>query len=453
MMLSPEKVLIIEDEPASREAMADYISRKGIPVMVAADGQEGIEFLDADVAVVVTDLKMPRMDGMAVLREVRARQPQTGVILVTAFGDIASAVDAMRQGASDYLTKPVNPDELYLRIRRIYDSRSLQHENADLRRQLEEKYGFEEIIGISRPMIAIFERIKAVAPTDSTVLITGPSGSGKELVAQALHRHSRRKDKLFVALSGAAIPDNLVESELFGHARGAFTGAGDSAIGKFEAADGGTLFIDEVAELNLAVQAKLLRVLETRTFSPLGSTRSRKTDVRLIFATNRNLHEAVQSKRFRDDLYYRIKVVTIEMPSLMERRDDIPILAQHFVEAFACRHGKGHATLTSQAVECLRKYHWPGNVRELRNCLESVVVLLQKETIAPEDLPAEIREARVHRAPLTTVPAGVPIEDLEREAIEKTLRKVNGSRAKAAKLLGLSVRTLQRKIAAYELDG
>ena len=452
MAVDMDKVLIIEDERASRVAMEDYLKHKKVPVISAVDGAQGLELLDSDVAVVVTDLKMPKMDGMAVLRQGRERGARAAVIMVTAYGDIASAVEAMKLGAADYLTKPVDPDELYLKIRRILDARALERENAELRKQLEEKYGFEEILGVSAPMIAVFERIQSVAPTNSTVLITGESGTGKELVARAIHQHSSRKHKPFVAISSAAIPDALVESELFGHVRGAFTGAAEGAVGQFGAADGGTLFIDEVAELNLGTQAKLLRVLEARTFSPVGSAETTKVDVRLIFATNKDLERSVREHAFRQDLLYRIKVVTVDVPPLREHRDDISLLARHFVKDVARQNGKPEVAISPAALRCLRQYHWPGNIRELRNCIESMVVLLRKDRIAAEDLPPQVRSPRNGPASNPGFRVGMSLQDLEREAIEKTLRKVGGIRVKAAEILGLSVRTLQRKINEYGLD-
>ncbi|NIA15254.1 MAG: response regulator [Nitrospiraceae bacterium] len=452
MSLSEEKVLIIEDERASRVAMTDYLRRKKIPVISAVDGAQGLDLLDRDVAVVVTDLKMPKLDGMEVLREVRSRVPQTAVIMVTAYGDIVSAVEAMKLGATDYLTKPVDPDELYIKIRRVCDARALQRENLELRRQLDKKYGFETLLGISPPMIEVFERIRVVAPTDCTVLITGESGTGKELVAQALHQHSLRKDKPFVTICSPTIPDSLVESELFGHAKGAFTGACDDRMGKFAAADGGTLFIDEVAELSSGTQAKLLRVLEDKTFSLVGSSELKEVDIRLIFATNQDLKSLVQEQAFRHDLFYRIDVVTIQMPPLRERPEDIPLLARHFVKEVVRQNDKQEIGMSPAALRRLRQYQWPGNVRELRNCIESTVVLLQKDEITPADLPEEVRESKRRASSRSGFPVGMSIQDLEREAIEKTLRKMGGSRVKAAEILGLSVRTIQRKINEYGLD-
>ena len=452
MCLALGKVLIIEDERACRVAMEDYLRRKGIPVISAVNGAQGLDLLDSDVAVVVTDLKMPKMDGMTVVRGAREKQSRAEVIVVTAYGDIASAVEATKLGAADYLTKPVDPDELYLKIRRILDARTLQRENSELRRQVEEQYGFEAIIGISSPMIAVFERIQSVAPTNATVLITGESGTGKELVARALHHHSPRRSKPFVVISGGAIPDTLVESELFGHVRGAFTGAMEDRAGRFEAANSGTLFIDEVAEVNLGTQAKLLRVLEDRTFSPVGSNESREVDIRLIFATNKDLKNLVREKAFRQDLFYRTVVVTIQMPPLRERREDIPLLARHFVKQLAREHADREIGISPEALKCLRRHDWPGNVRELRNCIESVVVLLRKNEIGPDDLPEEVRSGRPRSFSIPAFRVGMSLEDLEREAIEKTLRKVGGVRVRAAEILGLNVRTLQRKIAEYGLE-
>lgn len=447
-----EQVLIIEDDRASRVAMEDYLRRKRVPVISAVDGEQGLALLDSQVAVVVTDLRMPKKDGMAVLREVRTRQPGTPVIMVTAFGDIPSAVEAMKSGAADYLTKPVEPAELYEKIRRHFETEAATEERKELRRQIEQTYGFEGLIGISAPMISVFERIQSVAATNSTVLITGESGTGKELIARSLHKHSARKKGPFVAISSAAIPEALVESELFGHVPGAFTGATSKVAGKFEAADGGTLFIDEVAELGLATQAKLLRALEDKTFSPVGSAQTKKVDVRLVFATNADLAKMVRKGEFREDLLYRIKVVTVELPPLRDRREDIPLLVEHFVTVFAREHGKGEIAVSAEAMKRLRQYDWPGNVRQLRNCIESAMVMLQKDALTPDDLPREIRESVSPALPTSGFRVGMSMQDLEREVIEKTLRKVGGSRTKAAEILGLSVRTLQRKINEYALD-
>jgi len=451
MSRRPEKVLVIEDELSSREAMAAYLKYKKIPVITASCGDEGLAQMDNDVAVVLTDLKMPGLDGMAVLREIRARYSGAEVIIITAYGDISSAVEAMRLGAADYLTKPVNPEELFLKIRRIFDSRNLRRENIELKRQLGGEQGFEGIIGISPAMLTVFQKIQIVATTSSTVLITGPSGSGKELVARAIHQTSPRRNLPFIAISGAAIPETLVESELFGHVKGAFTGAIENAIGKFEAADGGTLFIDEIAELNLSIQAKLLRVLEDYTFSPVGSNAVKKVDVRMVFATNKDLGTLVAAGAFREDLYYRVKVINIRIPPLADRREDIPVLADYFIRKFAARHGRSVPLMARNTLECLRRYDWPGNVRELRNCMESAVVLLQKKELMPEDLPPELQTGIVAMSISPALPSPMTVEALEREAIENALHKFGGNRTRSAESLGLSVRTLQRKIARYHI--
>jgi DNA-binding NtrC family response regulator len=396
---------------------------------------------------------MPGMDGLAFLKEVQQREYEFGIILVTAFGSIESAVQAMRVGADDYLTKPVDLYELRKRVTNLMERRQLKEEVSSLRQMLDKKYGFESLIGSSPVMERLFEQMRMVAPTRSSVLIVGDSGTGKELVANAIHHASPRKGERFLAINCGAIPMDILESELFGHERGSFTGAVNRKIGKFEVAHRGTLFLDEISELVPELQVKLLRVLEERKIMRVGGSEVIDVDFRLLAATNRDLEKEVTEERFRQDLYYRLKVVTLQVPPLREREGDIAILTEHFLNLFCEEHGKEPKTVAKDALEVLNHYPWPGNVRELRNVVESVVIFHQGNVIRREDLPAELRKAE--GAPTEEMPVQVPfgrprsMAEIERQAIEETLERTGGHRAEAAKLLGIGLRTLQRKIKEY----
>jgi DNA-binding NtrC family response regulator len=379
------------------------------------------------------------------------------VILVTAFGSIESAVEAMRVGADDYLTKPVDLYELRTRVANLMEKKQLQEEVSDLRQRLDKRYGFEAIIGTAPPMETLFEQMRVVAPTRSTVLIAGDSGTGKELVASALHHASPRRDERFLAINCGAIPSDILESELFGHEKGAFTGAVNRKIGKFELAHRGTLFLDEISELYPELQVKLLRVLEQRQIMRVGGAEVLDVDFRLIAATNRDLKAEVESGRFREDLYYRLKVVTLEIPPLRRRPGDIPLLAEHFLRVYCEEHGRPPKRLSPEAVEVLRRYPWPGNVRELKNLIESTVIFHQGDEITLSDLPAELQESAAvsaHGAPVQP-PSGQPrtMAEIERQAILETLERTEGHRAKAADMLEIGLRTLQRKLKEYKDAG
>jgi DNA-binding NtrC family response regulator len=409
------------------------------------------------VRLAVCDLRMPGTDGVAFLKEVRERKLDLGVILVTGYGSIESAVEAMRIGADDYLTKPVDLYELRKRVMNLIEKQQLQEEVSNLRQMLDKRYGFESILGRSGPMERLFEQMKLVAPTRSSVLIIGESGTGKELVANALHRASPRRNERFLAINCGAIPSDILESELFGHERGAFTGAVARKIGKFELAHRGSLFLDEISELYPELQVKLLRVLEERQVMRVGGSELIDVDFRLIAATNRDLEREVSEGRFREDLYYRLKVVTLRIPPLRERPGDIPQLADHFLQIFCQEHGKPTMRLSPEALEVLSRFPWPGNVRELRNVMESVVVFHQSEVIQPADLPVEVRESSALAAPGSPVQAaaGEPrtMADIERQAILETLDRTGGHRARAADILGIGLRTLQRKLKEYKDEG
>jgi DNA-binding NtrC family response regulator len=457
-------VLVIDDETGSRESMAIAIEKAGLAVRTFDDARKALEFLEENegVRLAVCDLRMPGTDGVAFLKEVRERKLDLGVILVTGYGTIESAVEAMRIGADDYLTKPVDLYELRKRVMNLIEKQQLQEEVTNLRQMLDKRYGFESIIGRSGPMERLFDQMKMVAPTRSSVLVIGESGTGKELVANALHRASPRRNERFLAINCGAIPSDILESELFGHERGAFTGAVSRKIGKFEIAHRGTLFLDEISELYPELQVKLLRVLEERQVMRVGGSELIDVDFRLIAATNRDLEREVSEGRFREDLYYRLKVVTLRIPPLRERPGDIQQLAEHFLNFFWAEHGKPARRLSPEALEVLYRFPWPGNVRELRNVMESVVVFHQGEVIQPSDLPVEIRESSALSAPGGPVQAaagaaggGEPrtMADIERQAILETLSRTGGHRARAADILGIGLRTLQRKLKEYKDEG
>src|SRR5688572_15750735 len=452
------QVLIIDDETGSRESMAMAIAKAGLPVRTFDDARAALQYLEQNPGpnLALCDLRMPGMDGIEFLQQVRQRQLDLGVVLITAYGSIESAVEAMRVGADDYLTKPVDLYELRKRVTNLLENRRLKEEVTELRQMLDKRFGFESIVGRSAPMERLFEQMKLVAPTRSTVLVIGESGTGKELVANALHHASPRRDQRFLAINCGAIPSDILESELFGHERGAFTGAVARKIGKFELAHRGTLFLDEISELYPELQVKLLRVLEERQVMRVGGSELIEVDFRLIAATNRDLEKEVAEGRFREDLYYRLKVVTLRIPPLRERISDLQPLAEHFLDIFCQEHGKAPKQFSTQTLEMLMRFPWPGNVRQLRNVIESAVIFHQGEEIQPADLPIEVRESpAVASGGPVQMAAGEPrtMADIERQAILETLERTGGHRAKAADLLGIGLRTLQRKLKEYKDEG
>jgi DNA-binding NtrC family response regulator len=454
------QIIVIDDDEANRRSTEMALRRDGYGVVACAGGEEGLEVLRARGAdLLVTDLRMPGLNGLEVLRRARAIDPGIGVLVITGFGSVESAVDAMKQGADDYLQKPVNLVELRKRVAATVEKRRLAAEVANLRERLEEKFSFGKIIGASPAMQQILHQLQLVAPTRSSVLIVGESGTGKELIANALHQHSPRKDARFVAVNCAAIPPDILESEMFGHERGAFTGAVQRKMGTFELADRGTLFLDEISELPLALQAKLLRVLEERSFMRVGGTETIHVDVRILAATNADLEARVAAGTFRSDLYYRLKVVTIFIPPLRERPEDVPLLAQRFFATFKEENGRPDLGLDDDTVAALRQVRWDGNVRELRNLMESLVVLAPPGAthVTVADLPEAYREAaapgaRVPAPAGAQPPAAGPartMDEIEREAILRALDETGGNRTRAAELLGIGLRTLQRKLKEY----
>jgi two-component system, NtrC family, response regulator HydG len=446
------RILVVEDHESERRAITQILKAEGFTVFGAESADKAMGYIDEHVDVVLSDLNMGDVSGMDLLQLFKKRQPETQFILVTGQASVTSAVEAMRKGAYDYLTKPINPDELVLLIHRVIDSQQKDKEIDSLRRRLDQKFGLDQIIGQSKQMKDVFAKIQRAAPVDSTVLILGESGTGKDLVAQALHHNSPRKKGPFVPVNAAAVPATLVESELFGHVRGAFTGATDKRMGRFEQADGGTLFIDEIGDFEIGLQAKLLRVLETLTLTPVGGHEDRKVDVRVLAATSRDIRKMIKEGTFREDLYYRLNVVEINIPPLRARPDDIPVLVEHFLKEITAQKHTAPRRVSPEVMRKLVNYRWPGNVRELRNSLERMMVLADGEILTENDLPDEIRESAMASTAPHEVPTGLTMEELEKLAIIKALESSSGNRTHAAQRLNISVRTLQRKLRQYELE-
>lgn len=452
------RLLIVDNDAAHAETVAESLERVGHHCTVATTGPIGAERIEQDdFDIVITDLMMSGVDGLGILAKAKELLPDAEVILVTGHGTIPSAVQAMKQGAFNYLLKPLDLGQLRAVVERAAESLRLRRQNVELNRRLDEKFGFEGVIGNSPQMNDVIDRLKRIAPTDASVLIQGATGTGKELVAQAVHQNSPRKGKPFVALNCAALSENILESELFGHIRGAFTDASTDRVGKFEYANGGTLFLDEVGDMPMATQIKLLRVLESGEITRVGSNDTIKVNVRILSATNRNLEEQIAAGTFRSDLYHRLKVITITLPTLAERSADIPLLTEHFIKLFAKRHNKTVRNLSAAARRKLMSFDWPGNVRQLRNVIESMVVVDYDGVLDLDDLPAELGgvadtapEVAEHDGSLRSL-VGRPLEEIERLFITETLSQTGGNREAAAELLGIGERTLYRKIKEYGL--
>ncbi|MFH1024867.1 MAG: sigma-54 dependent transcriptional regulator [Planctomycetota bacterium] len=452
--MSDEKahILVIDDEPAHAEAMAEGLERSGYAMATATGGTEALERLEKeDFDVVVTDLVLKEGDGMAVLREAKKRDPAIEVILVTAHGTVETAVRAMQEGAATYLTKPINLDELRTVVAKVIEKQSLVRTNEELRRELDRRYDFPGIIGNTPAMQRSFDIIHQVAGTNASILITGESGTGKELIARAIHLHSKRKNFPFVPLNCAALSEGVLESELFGHVKGSFTGAALDRKGRFEHANRGTLFLDEVGDMPLATQVKFLRVLEDGEVMKVGSNTAVTVDIRLIAATNQDLEAAIRAGKFREDLYFRLKVVTIPMSPLRERRGDIPFLVDHFVREFAKAHEKIIEGVSPAVRKLFNEYPWPGNVRELKNTVESMVLLTKDAILDKDDIPNEILSRPPSKEESLGALAGISLAEAEKHLIRSTLALVNGKRAEAAKMLGIGERTLYRKIKEYDV--
>jgi two-component system, NtrC family, response regulator PilR len=460
------RVLVVDDERSMRELLTIVLRRDGYEVIAAADGRAALDVLTRErVDVLITDIRMPEMTGVEVLREAKRIDPAIISIIMTAFSSTDTAVDALRLGAADYVHKsPTAVNDLRLRVRRELERRQLQQENVLLKRALGTPHTFANIIGGSGAMMAVYELVEAIAPTTSTVLISGESGTGKELVARAIHARSERRDRPFVAVNCGALPETLLDSELFGHMRGAFTGAETNKKGLLEVAETGTIFLDEIGEMSQLVQVKLLRVLQERKFRRLGGTDEVEANIRVIAATNRDLSKMVAEGIFREDLFYRINVIPVKLPPLRERPDDIPALAEHFVAKYASLMKKDLQGISGAAMACLRAYGWPGNVRELENAIERAVALERSPAVLPESLPEPVRRACLAAGQPVPVPAAEDlalhggfdleqhVQHIEREYIVEALRRSNGVKKQAAELLGLSFRQFRYLLKKYNVQ-
>jgi two-component system response regulator PilR (NtrC family) len=452
-----KRILIVDDEQSMREMLAILLKKEGLDVRSAGSRSEAAETLRrGPVDLVLTDVKLPDGDGLEILRHVKSGSPETAVVVMTAYGTSEMAVAARKLGAEAYILKPFDVDELRIVVRDALAHRTLREENQRLKREVGQAYGLDRVIGVSEVMASLFEMVRAIAPTSSTVLITGESGTGKELVARAIHGLSARADGPFVSVNCGALTETLLESELFGYVKGAFTDARQSRKGLFEAADGGTLFLDEVGETSLGMQVKLLRAVQERKIRRVGGTDETEVDVRVISATNAPLEELVKQKRFREDLFYRLQVIPVRTPPLRERREDIPLLAEHFTERFARQMGKGVAKVSEEAMRLLRAFHWPGNVRQLENVIERAVALETSEAVLPERLPENIRQPD-RSEPLPAIGDGFSLDafllSVEARLLHQALERSSGDRIEAARLLGVSARSLRYLIQKHGRGG
>jgi two-component system response regulator PilR (NtrC family) len=460
MTTKTQRMLVVDDEKSMREFLEIMLTKEGYEVHTAANGQEALSLARKELFdLAVLDIRMPKMDGIETLRHLKEMSPDTLVLMITAYASTDTAIQAMKQGAYDYITKPFKIDEIKMTIKKALENKSLQTENILLRQVVEDKYRLGNIIGTSSKMQKIFELVKKISPTKTNILISGDSGTGKELVAKAIHYTSPRRNDPFVILNCGAIPENLLESELFGHMRGAFTGAVSNKRGLFEAAHGGTIFLDEVGELPLPMQVKLLRVIQDGEFTRVGGTDPIRVDVRILSATNKDIEEAVQKGEFREDLFYRLNVIHMRLPRLKERKDDIPLLAQHFLNEFSHELGKTIRHITPEAMKCLINYDYPGNVRELRNIIERAVALESSEALTTQNLLSYIDEKRdlTHRDITLDIPKdGIDleqvVEDLEKTLILKALEKTKGIKKRAAELLHINFRSMRYRLEKYGLN-
>jgi DNA-binding NtrC family response regulator len=456
--MGSEKILLIDDSPEILDNLSERLVSEGYDVTTTSDGTSGISMIEKKFYdLILTDLKMPGADGMEVLKYVKEHSPESICIILTGYGTIKNAVEAIKSGAFDYLPKPVKMDEITITLNRALEYRNLKRENNNLRNQLKRKYQFKNIIGESPAMQTVFETVEKVADTDSTVLILGESGTGKELIARALHYNSFRKEGPFVPVNCAAIPSELLESELFGHEKGAFTSAIRTRIGRFELANGGTLFLDEIGDMNPNLQSKLLRVLQERQFERIGGIKPIKVDIRVISATHQDLKKAVLKKRFREDLYYRLNVIPIEIPPLRERKSDIPLLAHHFIHYFSKHKKKKVSGITTEALNRLMEYDWPGNVRELENMIERLIILTGNEWIDLPDLPERVLppSSKEIGGAMDIPEEGLSLEtalnEFEKQLILQALNKSGWVKNKAAQLLHMNRTTLIEKIKRQNL--
>jgi DNA-binding NtrC family response regulator len=456
-----QRILVIDDEPSIRELLKDFLTGKGFEVVTASNGESGIHLLKEEkFDLLLLDLMMPGMNGMDVLRDIASEQIDVPAIMITAYASVSTAVEAMKLGAFDYITKPFVLEDVHLAIKRALDVSRLQEENSRLKKELKKKFSTHKIIGNSLPIQEVIKFIEKIADTDSTVLVTGESGTGKELVAKTIHYNSSRARNTFVPLNCAAIPKDILESELFGHEKGAFTGAITTRIGRFELANNGTLFLDEIGELAPSLQVKLLRVLQEKEFERVGGIKTIKVDVRIIAATNRDLEKAVKEGIFREDLFYRLNVIPLHLPPLRKMKEDIPLLIEHFVLEISKRKKKESPKISHETMGCLVNYRWPGNVRELENLIERLIILKEGDYITPDELPERFLENRqmprvVTKSKLLSsdgVDLNVVLDEIENNMIIQALEMSKGVKSKAASLLGLNRTTLIEKMKKKSID-
>jgi DNA-binding NtrC family response regulator len=442
------RILLVDDDKNTANGLTKILLQDGYDASCAFTGNEALNLIETEhFNIIITDMKLPDISGLSIIEKAKKKDNDITVVMITAFSSVQNAIDAMKKGADDYLTKPVNIDELELILKRIWERQLLVLQNKELRQQLNDKYDFSGIIGNTPEMQVIFKTITEIAPTEASVLIYGETGTGKELIANAIHYNSDRKDKPFIALHCASLSEGVLESELFGHEKGAFTGAISQRRGRFELADGGSLFLDEIGEMNSHVQIKLLRVLETGRFERVGGERTLESDVRIIAATNKDLDKEIAEGRFREDLYYRLNVINLKLPSLRERKEDIGLLIDSFLAKYSAKNKKDIKGFTSQSVKMLNNYNWPGNVRELENTIERAVVMAKKEFIEPDNLPSNINvNTNKSRKETFRIPSGATMKEIEKKIILETLQTTNGSKSKAAKILGISTRKIEYKI-------
>jgi DNA-binding NtrC family response regulator len=448
------RILLVDDDKNTADGLKKILLQDGYDTGCTYTGNEALDLIEAEhFDIVITDMKLPDISGFSIIEKVKKENIDIAVVMITAFSSIQTAIDAMKKGADDYLTKPVNIEELELILKKILERQLLILQNKELKQKLKDKYNFSGIIGNTPEIQLIFKTITEIAPTAATVLIYGDTGTGKELIANAIHYSSDRKDKPFVALHCASLSEGVLESELFGHEKGAFTGAISQRRGRFELANGGSLFLDEVGEMNSHVQIKLLRVLETGKFERVGGEKTIESDVRIIAATNRDLEKEIKEGRFREDLYYRLNVINLKLPLLRERKEDIGLLIDNFLVKYSKKNKKDIKGITPQSAKLLDNYDWPGNIRELENAIERAVVMARNEYIEPNDLPSNINvNTKKSRKENFRIPSGATMKEIEKKVIIETLQTTNGSKSKAAKILGISTRKIEYKIKEWSMD-
>ena len=448
------RILLVDDDKNTANGLRKILLQDGYDTSCTYTGKEASNLIETEhFDIVITDMKLPDISGFSIIEKVKKKDIDIAVVMITAFSSIQTAIDAMKKGADDYLTKPVNIEELELILKKIWERRLLILQNKELKQKLNDKYNFSGIIGNTPEIQLIFKTITEIAPTAATVLIYGDTGTGKELIANAIHYSSDRRDKPFITLHCASLSEGVLESELFGHEKGAFTGAISQRRGRFELANGGSLFLDEVGEMNSHVQIKLLRVLETGKFERVGGEKTFESDVRIIAATNKDLEKEIKEGRFREDLYYRLNVINLKLPSLIERKEDIGLLIDNFLIKYSKKNRKNIKGLTPQSAKLLNNYDWPGNVRELENAIERAVVMARNEYVEPNDLPSNINvNTKKSRKETFRIPSGATMKEIEKKVIIETLQTTNGSKSKAAKILGISTRKIEYKIKEWSKD-